>query len=101
MKWFSVLLLLLLVGCISSPITSGEVVDKQFVQQHQGKHPDIVVSIDPYTVIPGSYYTVPDRWYILIEKINEDDRLKRRKIQVNQDTYDKLSIGDWYMIPIK
>lgn len=90
MKKLALVILLLVFGC--NRIDNGRIIDKQFVPEHEEETPDIV--IDDIT-IPGSSYTIPDKWYIVIEN-SDDGRVRRRTLEVTHKEYQKHNLNDWY-----
>lgn len=86
---------LLVTGC-GSPITSGEVVSKEFVPEHEEYTPD--QKIGDITIY-GGWDTIPDAWYITIQKKDEDGEVKTRTFHVTKELFDSLKVGDWYAVP--
>lgn len=85
--------LFLAVGC--AQIKNGEITNKWFVPAH-----DItLVRFNPVTEMAETYTErVPDRWFILIQKKDEDGTLRERTVSVHPTTYDAVQIGQWFNV---
>jgi len=83
----------LLVGC-SPPITNGEVQSRQFIPEHRESN-TTYMKVGQVSVPITNHYTVPDKWYVIIGKEDEDGKWKTRTYQVDQQTYDDNADGDW------
>jgi len=98
------LLWLALISCIvafvlsgCSPITNGEIVSKDFVPEHEEEDVSYIKVGDVDVPVYDSY-TVPDKWYVTFGKEDEDGVYKKRTVQVDQFTYNQVSIGDWFSL---
>ena len=91
------LCLLFLIGC--GRITSGEVYSKDY-------HP--AYDTEEYRPIRIGETTIPNwetvhhaqRWSVDIRKMDEEtSEWKTRRVYVQETTYNRLQIGDWYDVP--
>lgn len=105
-RWTIIMLLFigsvaLLSGC-GQRITSGAIISKQFIPEHEEEVDDPDITIGDIT-IPGGYHmeTVPDEWVIVIEKECEDGKTRTRTIRVTKGLYADLKEGQWYNLPEK
>ena len=90
-------ILVLFVGCME-PITSGVIIKKEFVPEHEVDDPDIV--IDDIT-IPGGTSIVPDAWYITFQKEFEDGTKRSRSLEVSESYFNEVKVGDLFNIEWK
>ena len=103
-RWALIMVSLgLILACISGcgqRITSGEVTSREFIPEHEEEVDDPDIRIGDITIPGGSHMeTVPDVWWITIEKDCEDGERRSRNIKVTQGLYDSLKEGDWYNLP--
>lgn len=90
--------LFLISGC-SPPIENGEVVRTSFVPEHEEERDEPDITIGDITIPGGTYtVTIPDKWYVTIEKVDEDGKTKQRTVQITEAEYNTLDRGDWYSI---
>lgn len=95
--WASIIFIIACFSGCGQTITSGEVVGKQFIPEHQEERDEPDMQIGDVWIPGGTYtVTVPDAWNITIEKKCEDGETRRRVIWVTQELYDSLKEGDWY-----
>jgi hypothetical protein len=93
------ILIAALSGC-GQRITSGEVTYKEFVPEHEIEVDDPDITVGDITIPGGSHMeTVPDSWFITIEKDCEDGEHRSRVIRVEKGLHDSLKEGDWYNLP--
>ena len=80
------------VGC-GTPIKDGTIVYKEFSPQHE----EITLVYDFFTEsFKPDYITIPNRWFIIIEKLDESNNKVQRTIQISKETYDSIEIGKYY-----
>jgi hypothetical protein len=79
------------IGC-GPALTSGEVISKSFVPEHEEEEGDMQIG-DVW--IPGGTYTVPDKWYVTFGKKDESDKWRSRTIEISEDSYNNYENGDW------
>lgn len=85
-------------GCGPS-IQSGEVLATSFEPEHQVEYENPDIKIDDITIPGGTYtVTVPDKWFVTIEKVDEDGVKKQRRIEITKQEYETLKRGDWYSV---
>jgi hypothetical protein len=92
-KWI-LLMVLFMAGC-DGIITSGEVVNKCFVPAHQETTMTPTLDFDGNMTVTTDTVNVPDQWFVVFEKVDEDNRLKQRTVAVDLETYNRFNVGDW------
>lgn len=93
----------LLTACEKAP-ESGYITSRTFNRQHQEKNPDTSMctaysdtGMCKQTIwIPGSWYTVPDRWYLTIKS---EDGKHKGDLEVTHETYERYTVGSHYPDP--
>lgn len=96
----SILLMLLLTSC-GSQIKEGFIIDKSFSPAHT-----VTTTVSQPVVCGKTIIIVPrtqafhydDEWNIVIEGVNEEGEKEKREIEVSEETYNSLEIGDYYVM---
>lgn len=92
-------LLILLIGC-EPKITSGEVIDKEFVPEHWETHYVTQVRFigkTAYTTVVPMLYHYPDKWTITIVGYDSNGERVTETFRVSENVYDTVSIGDEFV----
>lgn len=87
---------LLIAGC-APPVTFGNVIDRQFVPEHEMSTFYYDEAIE--TMVQSSVI-VPDKWYVTLQSLVEDKHGNYNSTQheVSQSVYDNIREGEYYHI---
>jgi hypothetical protein len=93
-KLITLFLIAVLAGC-GSPISEGEICNREFIPQHETTVTTIE-STDPL-IFGTDTSTVPDKWFLTFRRKDEKTNTWiKREIEVDEATFNATKIGDWY-----
>lgn len=95
------LFLILSLSSCSSQIKEGFIIDKSFSPAHT-----VTTTVSQPVMCGKTVIVVPrtqiihydDEWNIIIEGVNEEGEKEKREIEVSEETYSSLEIGDYYVM---
>lgn len=84
------------------PITSGEIINKEFVPYHEWTTHHTrcttisnITTCTPYT----THHSEPDTWFFTIQGENEEGELRIRRFKVSESLYESTPLNKYYWIP--
>lgn len=96
----SIFFMFSLTSC-SSQIKKGFIIDKSFSPVHT-----VTTTVSQPVLCGKAVIVVPrtqiihydDEWNIIIEGVNEEGEKEKREIEVSEEIYNSLEIGDYYVM---